>query len=219
MKGTRGRRHWTWLMKNTSTRLVFEYWDALRGERSAPERGEIEPGALRHALADTFVLENEPIGPVFRLAGTRLCALLGHELRGRAFTALWPDVESQGDMRRLVQTVMDETAGAVAGSGRRNPDRHADLPGAAAAAAALSRPHPCARARLPVADPGPGMARARHARFDAHDLAADALAGLGVAHASRAATVRTSEIHGPAGRPHLRPEPSVNQNAPRIVRN
>lgn len=102
-------------MKNTSTRLVFEYWDALRGERAAPERGEIEPGALRHALADTFVLENEPIGPVFRLAGTRLCALLGHELRGRAFTALWPDVESQGEMRRLSQTVMDETAGAVAG--------------------------------------------------------------------------------------------------------
>jgi hypothetical protein len=102
-------------MKNMSTRLVFEYWDALRGERSAPERGEIEPGALRHALADTFVLENEPIGPVFRLAGTRMCALFGSELRTRAFTALWRDVESQGDMRRLVQTVMDETAGAVAG--------------------------------------------------------------------------------------------------------
>lgn len=102
-------------MKNTSTRLVYEYWDALRGERAAPERGEIEPGALRHALADTFVLENEPIGPVFRLAGTRICALMGSELRGRAFAALWPDVESQGEMRRLVQTVMDETAGAVAG--------------------------------------------------------------------------------------------------------
>lgn len=102
-------------MKNASTKLVFDYWDALRGDRAAPERGEIEPGALRHALADTFVLENEPIGPVFRLAGTRLCALIGRELRGRAFTALWPDVEAQGDMRRLVQTVMDESAGAVAG--------------------------------------------------------------------------------------------------------
>lgn len=102
-------------MKNLSTRLVFEYWDALRGERAAPERGEIEPSGLRHALADTFVLENEPIGPVFRLAGTRLCALMGGELRGRLFTALWHDVESQGEMRRLVQTVMDETAGAVAG--------------------------------------------------------------------------------------------------------
>jgi hypothetical protein len=88
-------------MKNPSTRLVFDYWDT--------------PGALRHALADTFVLENEPIGPVFRLAGTRLCALFGRELRGRAFAALWPDVEAQGDLRRLVQTVMDEAAGAVAG--------------------------------------------------------------------------------------------------------
>jgi hypothetical protein len=102
-------------MKNPSTRLVFDYWDKLRGERSAPERGEIEPGALRHALADTFLLENEPIGPVFRLAGTRLCALFGRELRSRPFGALWSDVEAQGDMRRLVQTVMDETAGAVAG--------------------------------------------------------------------------------------------------------
>ncbi len=102
-------------MKNATTRLVFDYWDALRGERTAPERGEIEPGAMRHGLSDTFVLENEPIGPVFRLAGTRLCALFGGELRGRSFAALWPDVEAQGDMRRLVQTVMDESAGAVAG--------------------------------------------------------------------------------------------------------
>ncbi|PZU90881.1 MAG: PAS domain-containing protein [Chelatococcus sp.] len=102
-------------MKNPSTRLVFDYWDALRGERAAPERGEIEPSGLRHALADTFVLENEPVGPVFRLAGTRLCAMMGGELRGRLFTALWNDVESQGEMRRLLQTVMDETAGAVAG--------------------------------------------------------------------------------------------------------
>jgi hypothetical protein len=102
-------------MKNASTRLVYDYWNTLRGERAAPERGEIEPGALRHALADTFVLENEKIGPVFRLAGTRFCALMGHELRGRPFAGLWAEVEAQGDMRRLVQTVMDETAGAVAG--------------------------------------------------------------------------------------------------------
>ena len=102
-------------MKNLSTRLVYDYWNELRGDRAAPERGEIEPGALRHALADTFVLENEPIGPVFRLAGTRVCALFGGELRGRSFTALWPEVEAQGEIGRLVRTVMDESAGAVAG--------------------------------------------------------------------------------------------------------
>src|SRR5215204_4458470 len=44
-------------MKHATTRMIFGYWDALRGERSAPERGEIEPGEIRHVLADTFVLE------------------------------------------------------------------------------------------------------------------------------------------------------------------
>lgn len=102
-------------MKHPSTRAVFQYWDALRGDRSAPERGDIEPGALRHVLQDTFVLENGPIGPVFRLAGTRICALFGGELKTRPFVALWPEVESQGDISRLANTVMDEAAGAVAG--------------------------------------------------------------------------------------------------------
>jgi hypothetical protein len=102
-------------MKHPSTRAVFGYWDDLRGERSAPERGDIEPGALRHVLQDTFVLENGPVGPVFRLAGTRICAMFGGELKGRPFVALWPDVQAQGDIRRLTATVMDEAAGAVAG--------------------------------------------------------------------------------------------------------
>lgn len=102
-------------MKNPSTRAVYDYWDQLRGDRAAPERGDIEPGALRNVLQDTFVLENGPIGPVFRLAGTRLCALFGGELKGRPFIALWPDVEAQGDIRRLTEIVMDESAGAVAG--------------------------------------------------------------------------------------------------------
>lgn len=102
-------------MKNTSTRTVYEYWNKLRGQRAAPERGDIEPGALRNVLQDTFVLENGPVGPVFRLAGTRLCALFGGELKTRPFVALWPDVEAQGDVRRLADIVMDESAGAVAG--------------------------------------------------------------------------------------------------------
>lgn len=102
-------------MKNASTREVFGYWDRLRGQRTAPERGDIEPSALRNVLQDTFVLENSPIGPIFRLAGTRVCALFGGELKNRPFIALWPDVESQGDIKRLADAVMDESAGAVAG--------------------------------------------------------------------------------------------------------
>ena len=43
-------------MKHSSNRELFEYWNKRRGRRSAPERGEIEPGAIRHVLADTFIL-------------------------------------------------------------------------------------------------------------------------------------------------------------------
>jgi hypothetical protein len=102
-------------MKTMSTQTVFAYWDSLRGSRSAPERGEIEPGAVRHALLDTFILENGPSGLTFRLAGTRLCALFGGELRDRAFSSLWPEPVSRIEIMRMVDAVMDESAGAVTG--------------------------------------------------------------------------------------------------------
>jgi len=35
---------------------LYAYWDALRGARGAPERNDIEPGAIRGVLADTFIL-------------------------------------------------------------------------------------------------------------------------------------------------------------------
>lgn len=95
--------------------MIFAYWDQLRGERAAPERGEIEPGEIRHVLADTFILE---IGAdrraEFRLAGTRLCALFGRELKARPFVDLWPG-HAQPGIRRHLDTVIDETAGLVMG--------------------------------------------------------------------------------------------------------
>jgi hypothetical protein len=115
-------------MKATSTTLVFDYWDRLRGERAAPERGEIEPGAVRHALLDTFILENGANGLIVRLAGTRLCALFGAELRHRPFLDLWPDAQVRVEVSRMVDAVMDEVAGAVAGVSVTTANGHgADL--------------------------------------------------------------------------------------------
>jgi hypothetical protein len=102
-------------MKHATTRMIFSYWDALRGERAAPERGEIEPGEIRHVLADTFILEvASGRKATVRLAGTRICAFFGRELRGEAFDRLW-HVEAMNDVDRAVETVLDETAGIVAG--------------------------------------------------------------------------------------------------------
>ena len=102
-------------MKHATTRMIFAYWDALRGERSAPERGEIEPGEIRHVLADTFVLEVAPERTAtIRLAGTRICAFFGRELRGEAFDRLWhPDAAE--DVHHAIEAVVEEAAGVVAG--------------------------------------------------------------------------------------------------------
>ena len=41
-------------MKHPSARELYDYWNAQRGLRAAPERADIEPGAIRRALADTW---------------------------------------------------------------------------------------------------------------------------------------------------------------------
>jgi hypothetical protein len=102
-------------MKHATTRMVFSYWDALRGERAAPERGEIEPGEIRCALADTFILELAPDRSArIRLAGTRLCAFFNRELKGERFDLLWSFNATSGP-EEFIDLVIDETAGIVAG--------------------------------------------------------------------------------------------------------
>lgn len=102
-------------MKHPATRMLFSYWDALRGERAAPERGEIEPGEIRHILADTFVLELDAQREArFRLAGTRICGLVGRELRDARLVDLWPE-RARHDVRKNLDIVVEETAGVVCG--------------------------------------------------------------------------------------------------------
>ncbi|KQT45646.1 PAS domain-containing protein [Methylobacterium sp. Leaf456] len=106
-------------MKHPTSRQLHAYWNRLRGTRSAPERGEIEPGEIRNLLADSFILEIDPGRGTcaVRLAGTRLCALFGRELRGGPFAGLWPAEAggTQADPWRLVEAVTADTVGMVAG--------------------------------------------------------------------------------------------------------
>jgi hypothetical protein len=103
-------------MKHPSTRELFDYWTTRRGSRPAPERSEIEPGAIRRVLADTFILGIDPaIGHPFRIAGTRVCAIFGRELKGAAFTNLWREA-SRPAVREILAVVATESVGVVAGA-------------------------------------------------------------------------------------------------------
>ena len=101
-------------MKHPSNRELFEYWNERRGTRAAPERADIEPGAIRQVLGDTFVIEvNGNDNHLFRLAGIRLCALFGRKLKAESFTRPWQR-SGQNAIRELIAVVMDEKVGVVA---------------------------------------------------------------------------------------------------------
>jgi len=114
-------------MNQEGTMALFQYWNDLRGMRPAPRRTEIEPGDIRRLLADTFILEMDVRAePVFRLAGTRMCATYGRELKGHAFTPLWSD-RDQPMMSRLAGNVFRDNSVVVitfmgaSHGGRQNP--------------------------------------------------------------------------------------------------
>ena len=102
-------------MKHPSNREFFAYWDKKRGEARAPDRGEIEPGAVRELLGDIFVLSYDgAAGHPFRVAGTRVCALLGCDLKDRSFSALFkPD--ARREIEDIIAVVAEEMLTAVAG--------------------------------------------------------------------------------------------------------
>jgi hypothetical protein len=115
-------------MKHASSFELFAHWQDRRGARMAPERAEIDPGAIRKALGDAFLLgQDGEADPAFRLAGTRVCALFTRELKGEAFIALWqPD--DHAAVRDLLAIVADEMVGVVAGaSAHTREGLHADL--------------------------------------------------------------------------------------------
>jgi hypothetical protein len=102
-------------MKHAASRELFGYWEKRRGNRAAPERAEIEPGAIRQVLSDAFILALDGrAGHPFRLAGTRVCALFGRELKGERFIGLWA-AASQPIVSDLLAILDDERVGTVAG--------------------------------------------------------------------------------------------------------
>ncbi len=100
-------------MKHASIRELFDYWNTRRGIRAMPDRGDIEPSAIRRVLADTFILAVDArAGHPFRIAGTRVCAAFGRELKGAPFTELWT-AESIAQVRDLLAVVTGESIGIV----------------------------------------------------------------------------------------------------------
>jgi hypothetical protein len=100
-------------MQKTSTKTLYEYWNGLRGARSAPDRRDIDPTHIRAALANTFILEMGSDNEfTFRLAGSHLCTAYCRELKGRSFTNLW-DKRDRDALDTLIRAVTEDHAAAL----------------------------------------------------------------------------------------------------------
>lgn len=100
-------------MQTKAATALYEYWTRRRGGRPVPLRSDIEPADLARILPDLFILEHSAASdPRFRLAGTRLCAQFGRELKGGRFDALFP-ADQRNRIARVGENVMAHRTPAV----------------------------------------------------------------------------------------------------------
>jgi hypothetical protein len=86
------------------------YWDRLRAGRVAPYRAEIDPRQFESALENMFIIEKlAPDNMRVRLAGMRICEMMGMEVRGMQPGFM---IEEADRLRfdRLLNVAMNEPA-------------------------------------------------------------------------------------------------------------
>ncbi len=110
-------------MRQKTSIDIFTYWEHIRGNADAPLRNLIQPSAIGHILPELFILENTADdNPRFRLAGTAICNLMGREIRGEDFAALWAGSQQDdpvhiaaGVMRHVVPASIHATGYCISG--------------------------------------------------------------------------------------------------------
>lgn len=112
-------------MKQASTRQLYQYWNELRGLRTAPERENIDPADISNILPDTFILEADSnLDFPFRVVGARTNALFDRQLKGEGFINLWRPVD-QRTVRAMLLTTLDGACPIIAGAMAAPADRAA----------------------------------------------------------------------------------------------
>jgi len=101
-------------MKHKTSSALFGYWDSVRGDRMAPQRFEIDPSEISTLLPYTFILERHDAETFnFRLAGTRMCDIFGHELRGTNFLDGWDTIDRLPLLRQFSSLVRQGSVGVI----------------------------------------------------------------------------------------------------------
>ncbi len=102
-------------MKHKKTIELYRYWNRLRGSDPAPKRCDLDPHDIPGLLGDLFILERKtPVQYSFRLAGTRMCAAFGQELRHQEFNSMWKDQDRES-IESVLYTITEDASTAILG--------------------------------------------------------------------------------------------------------
>jgi hypothetical protein len=94
-------------MLHPGNRTLFRYWEAIRGDISAPKRDWLDLRQIRSLIPFLYMIERKPEADyVWRLAGTQVCGLWGMEVTGKPALALRERFEHE-TVTRLLDAVVD----------------------------------------------------------------------------------------------------------------
>ena len=106
-------------------RDIVQHWASKQQDGYAPKREDIDPGVLCRHLDSISVVEIDVEGDIrFRIAGTKMRAILGQEVRGQSLNAI---SGAAADMFALGLTAAIDRQGPVGGVISRKRDQHAWL--------------------------------------------------------------------------------------------
>ena len=79
------------------SRVLFRFWEEMRGEMAAAKKQDLKLKNIAKILPNVCILERQLDSPtyIWRLVGTGICSLWGHELTGKDVLEGWPEFERQ----------------------------------------------------------------------------------------------------------------------------
>ena len=97
-------------MNDVMISSLKSYWERLRAGRIAPYRAEIDPRQFEGALENMFIIERiAPENLRIRLAGMKICEMMGMEVRGMEAGSLIDDAD-RPQFAELLGVVMGKPA-------------------------------------------------------------------------------------------------------------